>query len=82
MPKRAAMAAEVVEVESGSGLLDGLDDSGFLGAGQCPADIPLNIGPLSTGISLQLLCDFLGNIGLLVEAFAYFAAIRILTGVR
>lgn len=57
-----------------------LDTSGFLGGDACPQLPSLTLQGTTIGLDLSELCSMLSSLGLLVEALAYFLAIRILTG--
>src|SRR5690606_33547581 len=70
-------ASEVISVDEVG--IEDLDASGFLGDGQCPAPHAIELGPKTFMVSLQPICDFFGNISFLLQALAYFLAVRIIT---
>ena len=62
----------------GNWLINQLDNSGFLGAGSCPADSTVSYGRGSFTISLSPICRLLSAISGLVIALAYLIAFRIM----
>ncbi|HZX76821.1 hypothetical protein [Lysobacter sp.] len=75
---RSTLASEAISVDSNDGF-DALDASGFLGGGQCPQLPSLSVGAANINFDFAPICALFGNLGLLVEALAYFVALRILT---
>lgn len=75
---RSALASDVIDVD-GSDMMDLLDGTGFLGAGTCPVLPQMTVAGVDITANLGPICDLFAGLGLLVEALAYFAALRIIT---
>lgn len=57
-----------------------LDDSGFLGGGQCPSFPVPDVAGTALNIDFSIICELLENVSHLVMAAAYFLAFRIIAG--
>lgn len=75
---RSALASDVIDVD-GTDMMDLLDGTGFLGAGTCPVLPQMTVAGVDITANLGPICDLFAGLGLLVEALAYFAALRIIT---
>jgi hypothetical protein len=75
---RTAIVQDVID-NTNTDFFGLLDSSGFLGGGQCPALPQMSVAGIDLPVTLTPICDLFGGLGLLVEALAYFGALRMIT---